>query len=326
MSTSVPAVTAAGVAAAAARLLAEQGRAGVGEALRLLRDSTRLVGAVLHDAVGDVVTGVAVPHQRGACRTVDVPVRAGERVHGWLTITTDDVMTNEQGAAASSVADVIALALDAAAERLARAAARVEGAQGVLDEEADRAQVAAVLRDRVGDVLVALGYTAEQVAAGRVDPAELVEPVRAALASFRHAHRDLRAHALEGGLRSALREAASRGGGDRFDDGLPMVQVAVDAGDPALDALPPAIAVTVQRVAEVLLRGAQAPVRLRAAVVDSTVKLVAESADIAYDVGELARWERRVRALGGDLWPGPDGVELSLPAASEGSHDDGPDL
>ena len=29
---------------------------------------------------------------------------------------------------------------------------------------------------------------------------------------------------------------------------------------------------------------------------------------------------------GGALWPGPDGVELSLPAASEGNHDDGPDL
>lgn len=105
-----------------------------------------------------------------------------------------------------------------------------------------------------------------------------------------------------------------------------MVAVTVDAADPALDALPPAIALTVQRVAEVLVRSAQGPVRLRATVTDSTVKLVAESADIAYDAGELARWERRVRALGGALWSGPDGVELNLPAASEGSHDDGPDL
>jgi hypothetical protein len=76
----------------------------------------------------------------------------------------------------------------------------------------------------------------------------------------------------------------------------------------------------------VVLRDASGPVRLSASVGDSTVKLIVESAEIAYDAGELGRWERRVRALGGDLWPRPDGVELNLPAASEGSHDDGPDL
>jgi signal transduction histidine kinase len=218
------------------------------------------------------------------------------------------------------------LCLDAGSARAAADLAHDEVMRAVLDDEADRARIAAALRDRVGDVLVALGYSASRVADGRADAASLAEPVRAALTAFRHAQRELRAHALEGGLRAALAELAAGRHGDRLDDGLPMVHVQVEATDPALDLLPPAIAVTVQRVAETSLRGATGTIRLCAAIDGSMVKLYVDSADIAYDAGELGRWERRVRALGGHLWPGPDGVELSLPAASEGSHDDRPDL
>jgi len=74
---------------------------------------------------------------------------------------------------------------------------------------------------------------------------------------------------------------------------------------------------------------------VRAGCDGKTVKLWVESAEIAYDASELTRWGRRARALGGDLWLRPDGVELSLPAVlrpdsttpqREGHHDDGSDL
>ena len=174
--------------------------------------------------------------------------------------------------------------------------------------------------------MVALKYSAALVASGQAAGADVEEPARAAFEAFRHARRDLRAHALEAGLRSALAEVAGRAGGDRQDDGHPMLRVELDAADPVLDTVPPPLAVTVQRVAETVLRGATGRVRLVAAIDHAAVKLRVDSADIACDASELDRWDRRVRALGGSLRLRPDGVDLSLPAPTEGSHDDGPDL
>jgi signal transduction histidine kinase len=203
-----------------------------------------------------------------------------------------------------------------------------EAGRAVLDEEADRAHVAAALLETVGTAMVTVRYAAEQVAAGRAAAGDLDEPVRAALAAVREAHRDLRAHALEAGLRAALEGLAAQTRADRPDDGRPPLRLSVEASDPALDAVAPPVAVTLERTAQAVLRAAAGHARLWAGVDGSTVKLRVESADNAYDAGELDRWARRVSALGGTLRTGPGGVELDLPAqpSAEGHHDHSPDL
>jgi signal transduction histidine kinase len=261
---------------------------------------------------------------------LDVPVRRGAEVHGILTVTAPRPFTDVDAALLAAIADVLAplLVADAASDAVA-------AGRAVLDEEADRAQVAATLLDGVGEALVSVRYAAEMVGAGRVEPTALDEPVRAALSALRHAHHDLRAHALEAGLRTALNALSDRWGGDRPDDGMSELRLFVDADDPQLDAIAPPVAVTVQRVAEAALRGASGHAVIRAYCADQRVKLSVESAEIAYDASELNRWARRVHALGGDLRVRPDGVELSLPAElrpegstphREGRHDDGSDL
>ena len=261
---------------------------------------------------------------------LDFPVRRGADLYGVLTVTAPRPFTDADAAMLAAFADVLAVLLGSGGGTDARAAGRA-----VLDEEADRAQVATTLLDGVGEALVSVRYAAELVGAGRVEPAALDEPVRAALAAVRHAHRDLRAHALEAGLRGALRELSDRWGGDRPDDGMSELRLLVEADDPQLDAIAPPVAVTVQRVAEAALRGASGRAVIRAFCADQRVKLFVESAEIAYDASELNRWARRVHALGGDLRLRPDGVELSLPAElwpegstaqHEGRHDDGTDL
>jgi hypothetical protein len=303
---------------AAARLLAARGMSAADEVL---------VGAL--GALGctelSLRTRGDVPLQpRGGRWVLDAPLRAAGEVHGVLTASADTPFTVDQADLLTGLADLLALTLDAAAGRAARDAGR-----GVLDAEADRAQVAAAMHETVGQALVTLRYTAEQVAAGRAGAGQLDEPVRAAMAAFRVAHRDLRAYALDAGLRSALREMSVRGGGDRPADDRPALRVEVCAEDPALDALAPPVAVTVQRVAEAALRGAAGKATVAATYDGRGVKLRVESAEIAYDASELDRWARRASALGGELRVTLAGVELDLPAqlpAREGHHDDGPDL
>jgi signal transduction histidine kinase len=256
---------------------------------------------------------------------LDAPVRRRGAVLAVLTGFSADPFTAEQAASLTALADALGLAL-AAARADDTAPGRRQAGQAVLDSEADRAQLATALHDRVSHDLVALQYTAELVRAGKAAPDDLREPVRAALAAYRQAPRDLRAHALEGGLRAALAELARRVAADRPDDGLPPLKVTIRADDAQLDELPPPVAVTVERVAEALLRGAIGRASVFAGVHGQTVKLRVDSADIACDASELDRWNRRVSALGGILRSDPDGVELHLPAATEGSHDDGPHL
>ena len=266
----------------------------------------------------------------GAPWVLDIPVRRTGELYGVLTVTASRPFHDADAALLAAIADMLGLLLAADDTAHAWAAGRA-----VLDEEAERAQVAATLLDGVEEALVSVRYAAEMVEGGRAEPAALEEPVRAALAALRHAHRDLRAHALEAGLRAALHELPERWAGDRPDDGMSELRLSVDADDPRLDTLAPPVAVTVQRVAEAALRGASGRAVIRAFCTDQRVKLSVESAEIAYDASELNRWARRVLALGGDLRLRPDGVELSLPAElrpegsnahREGRHDDGTDL
>jgi len=316
---------------AAARLLCAGGSEAVRDVLQLSAQALRCDELVLRDASGAGVvaraqTG-AVPVQRADADrwALDAPVRRQGLVLAVLTATAGEPFTAERAAALTALADVLGLAL-AAARADDDTAARRQAGQAVLDSEADRAQLATALHDRIAHDLVALQYTAEQVREGKAAPGDLREPARAAVSAYRQAQRDLRAHALEAGLRSALAELASRVAADRPDDGRPPLRVTIQANDAELDELPPPVAVTVERVAESLLRGASGRASVWAAVRDQTVKLRVDSADIACDASELDRWNRRVHALGGHLRTDSGGVELSLPAATEGSHDDGPHL
>ena len=316
-----------------ARLLAGRGVDALPEALRLVADVVGARQAALRGP--DTATPLAVaypnrPPSRSKSPGLDVPVRRIGELLGVLTVTVDRPLTSADARLLTAVADLVSLAI--AADGVGQA---WQAGRAVLDEEADRAQVAATLREGVGEALVSVRYAAELVAAGREDSAALDEPVRAALAAVRQAHRDLRAHALEAGLRAALRELPERWAGDRPDDGMSELRLSVAADDPGLDTLAPPIAVTVQRVAEAALRGASGQATLLAFRHGERVKLCVDSAEIAYDASELNRWARRAQALGGDLWIRSDGVELSLPAElrpdrstpqPEGRHDNGSDL
>jgi hypothetical protein len=315
------------------RLLAGRGTDGLPDALRLVVDAIGARQAVLFGPDTTTVLAIARPDRAYAAptaRRLDVPVRRAGGLSGVLTVTAKRALTAADADLLTAVADLCGLVLTADGLGAAWRAGRA-----VLDEEADRAQVAATLLDGVGEALVSIRYAAELVAAGRDDPAALDEPVRAALAAVRQAHRDLRAHALEDGLRAALRNLARRWAGDRPDDGMSELRLSVEADDPGLDALAPPVAVTVQRVAEAALRGASGRATVLAFRHGERVKLCVDSAEIAYDASELNRWVRRAQSLGGDLWLRSDGVELSLPAElrpdrttpqHEGRHDNGSDL
>ena len=330
-----PATPGATVLADAARLLAGRGLWALPDVLDLLARALSCDELVLRAADTTTVLATARPsplvpgpRKPGSC-VLDLPIRRTGELCGLLTASTSRAFTDGDARLLAGATDLLALAL------VADGSATWSAARAVLDEEAERAQVSATLLDGVGEALVSVRYAAELVADGRADAAALEEPIRAALAAVRHAHRDLRAHALESGLRAALAALPDRWAGDRPDDGVSELRLSVRAEDSGLDSLPPAIAVTVQRVAELALRGATGRASVTAFCAGSEVKLLVESAEIAYDASELSRWVRRALALGGDLQLRPDGVELSLPAElsptgpslqREGHNDDGSDL
>jgi signal transduction histidine kinase len=332
VTTMVPGARAAltGLLPAAVRVLSAGDGAALDDVLQLSAQALGCDELVLRDAGGAGVLArgqaapIPIPRAELDRWALDAPVRRRGVVLAVLTGSSSEPFTAEQAAALTALADALALAL--AAARADDDAGRRQAGQAVLDSEADRAQLATALHDRVAHDLVALQYTAELVRDGKAAPGDLREPVRTALTAYRQAQRDLRAHALEGGLRAALAELARRVAADRPDDGQRPLKVTIRADDAQLDELPPPIAVTVERVAEALLRGAAGRASVFAEVDGQTVKLRVDSADIACDASELDRWNRRVSALGGILESDPHGVELTLPAATEGSHDDGPHL
>jgi hypothetical protein len=302
---------------AALRLLADHGEPARADVLRLALDAAPgLDTLVLRTAPGGAVVaaarrrtgGRAAEHGGHAPRegwALDVPVRRLGIPAGLLTATSRSGFTAADGELLRGLADALALAAGPAG-------AALPAAQVILDSEADRALVAAELDESVAEALVALRH----VGAGRVD-----ESASVALADVRRIARELRARALDEGLRRALAGLESRG-------------ARVQAEDPALDALAPAVAVLVQRVAEATCRAAVGSAQVNARVEDKTVKLWVESADNAIDASEVERWRRRARGLHGELTQRPWGVELTLPTGTgnaagpddEGRHDDRLDL
>lgn len=214
---------------------------------------------------------------------LDVPLRRGGVAVGVLTAVSDAPFTPQLAGLLSDVAGALALATSAPVEVAARA---------LLDAEADLAAFAAHLGETVGEALVALRHTL---------PADRDAALRETLRALREVQRELRATSLDGGLRAALLRLREPG------------VVGVDAADPLLDAVDPAPAVLVERVAVLTCRNAVGPVQITADIDGRTVKLRVLSADNAVDASELARWRRRAGALHGELRHWPGGVELILP-------------
>ena len=285
-------------------VLAEQGDDGRAEALRLvLRALPSCRSLTLRAAPAGPVQVAAVgpaPLGHGEEWVLDVPVRRGGAWSAVLAAVAVAPFTPEQAALLQAVASALSLV------SLPPLPSRLVASQAVLDAEADLALVAAELDETVAESIVALRH---------IDPAQVYIAATAALAEVRRIGRDLRAAALGDGLRAALAELAERG-------------ASIDAEDPALDEVPPAVAVLVERVAEAVCRQLGGRSRITASADGLSVKLRVESADKAIDASELERWRRRAHALRGELRHWPGGVELSLPTApgNEGRHDDRLDL
>ena len=226
--------------------------------------------------------GTAVPAQRDEnAYLLAVPIRIGGVVHV-LTAEADRPFDPALAETVVELAGLFAGFADAGA-----------ASQAVLDLEADRAQIAAEL-DVVANALVAAKHAA-------IEPAD-VDAVEHALTLLRREQRRLRAHTLDAGLASALRQC-----------GLTV------AGEvERLASLPPAFAVAIERVADALCRAARAETdeaaQISVEVTELEVKFRLESAEKIRDASELDRWGRRVSALGGELVVQPRGVEVKLPA------------
>jgi hypothetical protein len=291
-------------------VLARQGDAGRAEVLHLvLRAMPNCRSLILRSAPGGPVqvTAVGAPPADGDEGgpdgdewVLDVPVRRGDAWSTVLAAVAVAPFTPEQAALLQAVAAALSLV------SLPPLPSRLVAAQAVLDAEADLALVAAELDETVAESIVALRHT---------DPAQVRDAASAALAEVRRIGRELRAAALGDGLRAALGELRERG-------------ATVHAEDVALDEVPPAVAVLVERVAEAVCRQLGGRTRITATAGKLSVKLRVESADNAIDASELERWRRRALGMRGELRHWLGGVELSLPTAPghEGRHDDRLDL
>ena len=284
-------------------VLADKGDEGRAEALQLvLREMPSFRSLTLRSApAGPVqVAAVSFPPTQGDEWVLDVPVRRGGAWSAVLAAVAVSPFTPAQAALLQAVASALSLV------SLPPLPSRLVASQAVLDTEADLALVAAELDETVAESIVALRHT---------DPAQIREAASAALAEVRRIGRELRAAALGDGLRAALGQLTERG-------------ATVYATGAALDDVPPAVAVLVERVAEAVCRQLGGRTRITASADGQSVKLRVESADNAIDASELDRWSRRAQALRGELRHWPGGVELSLPTApgDEGRHDDRLDL
>jgi hypothetical protein len=295
-------VTAADLLVAVLDVLGGRGADGRADVLRLVvRARPALRSLTLREPGAAVVLATGRPSAAGEAGWVlDVPVRFRGTWSGVLCAVSGEPLTGEDAAILRGVAHALALVGDA--EGLSAPAA----ARALLDAEADLALVAAELEETVAESIVALRHT---------DPDNVRAAATASLAEVRRIGRRLRAQALGDGLRAAL--GALRGWG-----------VTVDAADPALDAVAPAVAVLVERVAQAACGAAIGAVHVHAVGSGPEVKLRVASADNEIDASEVERWRRRARALHGELRHWSGGVELTLPAATgiEGRHDDGLDL
>jgi hypothetical protein len=303
-----------------AELLADHGEAGLTEALDMLVEELGLRSAVLRDAglrvepmpahpgsrlravAGDAAQAVnAVPTMRvvpagDAAATVELPVRAGGRDVGVLTVLG---ARPSQLPVLRTVAAVLALALSRPG--------RVAGSDAATDligaADADADAVADRLHDGPVQALVVAHYAAEAATRGG-DPVAARDAVKAALVELRRALWHLRPRG-DGGLSAALGALSAR----LEEAGLRPLGFVLD--EVLAEALPPAVASTAYRLVQALaLTESAGPVR---------VALRREGASVVLDVEggapleDVARWADKARALGGSLTATEARTRLTVP-------------
>jgi hypothetical protein len=282
--------------AAVARSLAAHGLDGLGEAL-----------AVLGAAVSGRAAVRRVPRQRSTRRggvLLDVPLRIAGSAYGVLEVRTRMPLDASGAALVTAAADIVCLAF---------AASESAGEQEMLDAEADLAAVASLLRDTVGQALVAARYAADLAVLGRLPVEAVPEALQAALRALGGVLGDLRSRAVDGRLGAALRELSGVRSAADDGEGSDAVQVVVRAEDPALDELPASVGMLALRVVLAALARPPATVRVNARVIDDRLKLDVTCAENPYDAPTLERWARRASALGGLLECHDHGVSLTVP-------------
>lgn len=243
--------------------------------------------------------GVLVPRLRstGSRGVVSLPLRVGVRVVGHLSIVAVTELDAASVEELEPFAHVIALALAAHFPA-------VEAGRLVLDEEAERAEIAATLHEGPVASLVAARYAidsgADSVAVRRIVDHSLTE--------LRRIVTPLRAHSGHGGLDRGLRRLVT----EAADAGC-TVSLVVTAG--LGDALEPACAVAAYRVVAAALNGVAGPAHVAVEPADEEIVVTVTGASDPVDAGALDRWAVRVGALGGRLERHSDGVTLLLPTA-----------
>ena len=312
-----------GVVATAARRLAAEGAAALPDVLQGLADGLS-VGAtvtirrpepgglaglaaerppILHASTLTELTGeaAAIPRMRSADSTavLSLPLRVRGRVAGFLTVVADARLDPTDVALVEAHADLLALTLVADQDA-------VDSAGRVLEEEADRAEVAADLHEGPMACLVAARYAldsaADLTAAGNALQHAWVELRRIVLGQ--------RARGLDGDLAGALRSLAT----ELTRTGCP-VDLRLTAIEPG--SVPAPAAVTAYRAVVAALRGVHGPVTITAGRSPAgDLNVAVTGAEDVVDAGAIDRWARRIRALGGTVERRPDGLTLHLPGLS----------
>jgi hypothetical protein len=312
------------IVALAARLLAVHGTVALPDVLGLLADNAHADAVVVREpqAPGRIVAAFPrAPRSAGDLFVLDVPLRVAGRLLAVLTAYAPGPFGAADAAVLCGVSDVVALAL-------AVAAVGSDPGQALLDAEADRADMAAQLHDTVGQALVAARYSADLALTGRADPQTVADGLHAAVELMRGCLRGLRGRAVNGRLGTVLTELAAECANRRAagDSDAPVVRLR-GADAPALDSLPPPVAVLGHRVVEAALAGVTGQVTVTVTVRSNRLKLAVEGAENPCDTGALDRWTRRASALGGELVRVWNGVRLDVPTTSaEERHDDGSHL
>jgi signal transduction histidine kinase len=307
-----------------AELLADHGEAGLGAALELLVSELGLRNAVLRNATvapqgggaprssgilraisGESVHAVpsmrVVPASESGGATVELPVRAGGREVGVLTVV---------GARPSQLPVLRAAAaiLGLALSRPPRTAPAdtADALVAAADAEADAA--ADLLHDGPVQALVVAHYAAEAAARGG-DPAVAREAVQAALIELRRSLWHLRPRGPgDGGLPRALAQLSSR----LEEAGRPPLGFVLD--ELLAAALPGALVSTAYRLVQAvaLPEGAE-PVRVALRREGSTIVLDVEG---GAPLSDPDRWANKARALGGSLASGEGRTRLAVPLST----------
>jgi hypothetical protein len=228
---------------------------------------------------------------------VSLPIRFETRLVGFLTVIAADDLADHDVRLIEAHADLLALALSAVSPR-------AETAAHVLDEEAERAEVAAVLREGPLASLVAARYALDTGS----ERSAVRAVVQQALRELRRVVVAQRAGGVDGDLARGLRGLVEdlRHSGCRVD----LLIADLPAGS-----VPPSAAVTAYRVVAAALNGVSGrpSVIVTGDVAAECLIVSVTGARDPHDAGALDRWARRARALGGSLERHPDGVVLRLP-------------